>query len=108
MTSFYSKSLMIVVTTVILLAACTEKAADSNPAKTVVPSVTTITEEMVEKLQREAQAGDPDAQYNLAYMYENGLGVPKNEAKALELYQQAADQGHSEAQNNLDAMSSVK
>ena len=101
-------NLIAVVTTAILLVACTEKAADSNQEKTVVPPVTTVSEDKIAKLQREAQAGDPDAQYNLAYLYENGLGVPKNEAKALELYQQAADQGHSTAQNNLDAMSSVK
>jgi len=95
----------IVVTTALLLAACTEKEADSNQQKTVV---STVTEDKIAQLQREAQAGDPDAQYNLAYMYENGLGVPKNEAKALELYQQAADQGHSAAQSNLNAMSLSK
>ncbi|MFZ2404786.1 MAG: SEL1-like repeat protein [Methylobacter sp.] len=98
----------IVFAAAVLIAACTEKAADSNPAKTVAPPVTAMTEEQVAKLQREAQAGDSDAQYDLAYMYENGVGVPKNETKALELYQQAADQGHSAAQNNLDAMSSAK
>lgn len=110
MTSRYKPihPIAIVVTTAILLAACTEKAADSNQAKTVVPPVAALTEDNIAKLQREAQAGDPDAQYNLAYMYENGIGVPKNEVKALELYQQAADQGHSAAQNNLDVMSSVK
>ncbi|MEE7627255.1 SEL1-like repeat protein [Methylobacter sp. Wu8] len=98
----------IVATIAILLVACTEKAADSNQAKTVAPPVINITEDRIAQLQREAQAGDPDAQYNLAYLYENGLGVPKNEVKALDLYQQAADHGHSAAQNNLDAMSSVK
>jgi len=112
MTSLYRQltpvCLTVVVATTILLAACTEKAADSNQAKTVVPSVTAMTEDKIAKLQKEAQAGDPDAQYTLAYLYENGLGVPKNEAKALELYQQAADQGHSAAQNNLDVMSSSK
>ena len=34
-----------------------------------------------EKLQREAQEGNIEAQYELAYMYENGLGVPKDESK---------------------------
>lgn len=101
-------SIAIIVTTALLLVACTEKAADSNRIKTVVPSVTTVTQDRIAKWRREAQAGDPDAQYNLAYIYENGLGVPKDEAKALELYQQAANQGHPAAQNNLDAMSSSK
>jgi TPR repeat protein len=95
----------IVVTMAIALVACTEKAADSNPVEKVV---STVTEDKVTQLQREAQAGDPDAQYELAYLYENGLGVPKNEARALELYQQAADQGHPAAQDNLEAMSKSK
>jgi TPR repeat protein len=112
MTSHYKHisplSFATVVITGALLMACTEQADNSNQAKAVAPVMVTVTEDKIAQLQREAQAGDPDAQYNLAYMYENGIGVPKNEAKALELYQQAADQGHSEAQNNLDAMSSSK
>lgn len=92
-------------TTVISLVACTEKTEENNQAETVV---STLTEDKIAQLQREAQEGDPDAQYELAYLYENGLGVPKNETRALELYQQAADQGHPEAQTNLDAMSNSK
>jgi TPR repeat protein len=110
MTSHYKQINLIaiatVVTTAILLVACTEEAADSNQAEITVSSV--VTEDKIAQLQREAQEGDPDAQYNLAYLYENGLGVPKNETKALELYQQAADQGHPAAQNNLDAMNTSK
>lgn len=95
----------IVVTMAIALVACTEKAADSNPIEKVV---STVTEDKVTQLQREAQEGDPDAQYELAYLYENGVGVPKSETRALELYQQAADQGHPAAQDNIDAMSKSK
>ena len=58
-----------------------------------------------EKLQREAQEGNIEAQYELAYMYENGLGVPKDESKALELYQAAAGDGHVAAQSAADALS---
>jgi TPR repeat protein len=94
----------IVVTAVTSLGACTEKKEGSNRTETVLPAVT---EDKIARLQREAEEGDPDAQYSLAYMYENGLGVPKNETKALELYQQAADQGHPAAQDNLDAMKST-
>ena len=95
----------IVITTAISLVACTEKAEDSTQTETVV---STVTEDKIAQLQREAREGDPDAQYELAYLYENGLGVPKDETKALELYQQAADQGHPAAQANLDAMSNSK
>jgi len=98
-------TMSIVITTAISLVACTEKAEDSTQTETVV---STVTEDKIAQLQREAREGDPDAQYELAYLYENGLGVPKDETKALELYQQAADQGHPAAQANLDAMSNSK
>jgi len=91
-----------VLTMAISLVACTEKAEDSTQTETVVP---TVTEDKIAQLQREAREGDPDAQYELAYHYEKGLGVPKDETRALDLYQQAADQGHPAAQANLDARS---
>lgn len=64
-----------------------------------------VEEKIPEKLQREALDGDIDAQYELAYMYENGLGVPKDEKKALELYQAAAGDGHVAAQSAVNALS---
>lgn len=46
MTLLYKQlNLVTVLTTVILLGACTEKAADSNQAKTVAPPVATVTED---------------------------------------------------------------
>ena len=90
----------IALTTALLLVACKDKDPFTNQQETAAPAVS---EDRISQLQREAQAGDPDAQYNLAYLYENGLGVTKDEAKALDLYQQAADQGHPEAQNSLNA-----
>lgn len=97
-------STVILVTAALSLAACTDKeGADSAKIKKSVPTATTVTESQIAHWQKEANAGDADAQYNLAYIYENGLGVPKNEAKALELYQQAADQGYSPAKNNVNA-----
>jgi hypothetical protein len=94
----------IVLSTLISLLACTEKSEDSKAVSIENP----VTNDNIAQLQKEAQQGDPDAQYNLAYRYENGFGVAKDEAKALELYQKAADQGHSEAQNSLDAMRASK
>jgi TPR repeat protein len=102
-------SIAIVMTTALSIGACNEKATDNtSQTKKVIPPVATVTEDKIAQWRKEAKAGDPDAQYNLAYIYENGLGVPKDEAKALELYQQAADQGHSAAQSNIDAMSPPK
>jgi len=33
--------------------------------------------------------------------YDNGIGVEKDEQKAVEWYQKAAEQGHAKAQNSL-------
>ena len=38
-------------------------------------------------------------------MYDNGRGVKQDYIKAVELYQKAAEQGHAEAQFNLDRLS---
>jgi TPR repeat protein len=112
MTSLHKQINLIAIATVITMAislvACTENAEDRNQGKDSTQTetvVSTVTEDKIAQLQREAREGDPDAQYELAYLYENGLGVPKDEARALELYQQAADQGHPAAQANIDARS---
>ncbi|OLE75483.1 MAG: hypothetical protein AUG74_03225 [Bacteroidetes bacterium 13_1_20CM_4_60_6] len=51
--------------------------------------------------QKAADQGYADAQNNLGWLYEHGVGVPKDLGKAAELYQKAADQGYAGAQNNL-------
>jgi len=48
-----------------------------------------------------AEAGDPDAQFNLAQAYKLGRGVPTDLAQAQSWYQRAAQQGHEQAQANL-------
>ena len=83
---------------------CTEKEASPQAES----NTSSETEDKIARLQREAQQGSPDAQYELAYLYENGIGVAKDEAKALELYQQAADQGHPAAKTNLDDLKNEK
>ncbi len=45
-------------------------------------------------IRQQAEAGDSQAQYDLAGMYDDGDGVPQDEAEALTWYQKAADQGH--------------
>jgi len=44
---------------------------------------------------------DPEAQFALAKKYDTGDGVAKDEAKAVEWYKKAAEQGHAKAQFNL-------
>ena len=50
---------------------------------------------------KSAEQGFAQAQYNLAWCYEAGEGVKKNETKAFEWYQKSADQGFAKAQHNL-------
>ncbi len=48
-----------------------------------------------------AQAGDADAQHLLGYIYENGLGVPRDMVRALAFYSKAANQGQADSQYAL-------
>ena len=51
-----------------------------------------------------AEQGDARVQSNLALMYENGRGVPKDFVAAANWYQRAAAQGYVDAQLNLGLM----
>ena len=51
-----------------------------------------------------AKQGEAYAQYNLGVMYDNGMGVPENDAEAVKWYRKAADQGDADAQFNLGVM----
>lgn len=48
-----------------------------------------------------AQAGDPDAQFNMGQAYKLGRGVKASPATAMDWYRKAAAQGHSRAEDNL-------
>ena len=51
-----------------------------------------------------AEQGDAVAQGMIGWHYEQGLGVPVNDAEAVKWYRKAAEQGHSKAQSNLGNM----
>ena len=51
-----------------------------------------------------AKEGNADAQFNLGVMYEQGIGVTKNEKEALVWYGKSALQGNSGAQFNLGVL----
>ncbi len=55
----------------------------------------------VDFLGRAAAAGSPEAQFELAKLYERGTGVAQDEEKALELYRAAAGQNFADAINDL-------
>ena len=46
---------------------------------------------------RDAEQGNPNAQYRLGKMYERADRMPKDIAKAIEWYQKAAEQNHPKA-----------
>src|SRR5436190_1771469 len=47
-----------------------------------------------------ANAGDPDAQFNMGQAYKLGRGVPMDAPLALEWFRKAAEKGHLRAQDN--------
>ena len=51
-----------------------------------------------------AEAGIPEAQFNLGFMYDSGEGVPQDYAEAVRFYRLAAEQGYASAQLNLGFM----
>ncbi|KAA6182479.1 protein kinase [Thiohalocapsa marina] len=51
-----------------------------------------------------AEKGDSAAQNGLGLMYDEGVGVPMNDAEAVKWYLKAAEQGHPIAQFNLAQM----
>ena len=51
-----------------------------------------------------AEDGHADSQFNVALMYEQGIGVGKDESQAVVWYGKAASQGHAAAQYNLGVL----
>lgn len=49
---------------------------------------------LVANLQHDAARGDADAQVDLGALHEHGVGVARDPARALQLYQRAGDQGN--------------
>ncbi len=61
-------------------------------------------ETAMRELNRSAEKGDPQALYNLAVAYAEGKAVPRDMARALDLYQRAATRGSVFAAYNLGQM----
>ena len=59
--------------------------------------------ETLSRLRDAAEQGDASAQYRLGVMYEEGFGVPEDDAQAVAWIRRAADQGHPTAQNYIGA-----
>ena len=57
-----------------------------------------------EEVKRGAEANDAAAQNSFGFLYDNGRGVPKDDAEAIKWYRKAAEQGNAAGQCNLGAM----
>jgi uncharacterized protein len=55
----------------------------------------------VKEFSAAAEKGDANSQFNVGLMYEQGIGVGKDEKEAVAWYRKAAEQGNSNAQYNL-------
>ena len=57
--------------------------------------------EALEFLERAAREGAPDAEFELGKLYEQGLGVPADPARALQLYQASAEIGRASCRERV-------
>lgn len=86
---------------IVLLAICVAVPA-GEPPQAAPQDLTSLDTQSVQKL---AEAGNAEAQYELGDRYELGLGgLPKNEALARRWYRKAAAQGHTAALGALSAL----
>jgi len=63
---------------------------------------------MLELVEAAAELGHLEAQYQLGYCYENGIGVPINVERAKFWYARAAERGHSNARSRAKALEMIK
>lgn len=55
-------------------------------------------------LLEKAQAGDAEAQFQLAEAYEDGNGMPQDDELAAQWYRKSAEQGNAKAENGLGVL----
>ena len=60
----------------------------------LVPSTRLHAQQPLDELRALAEQGNAEAQFNLAYRYVAGRGVPQDGAEAVRWWRAAADQGH--------------
>ena len=65
--------------------------------------MTSEEENLLGRLRQKVSQGDVEAEYEIAWRSDLGMGLPKDEALGLEFLLSAAAKGHVLAQNNLGA-----
>lgn len=73
----------------------------STSARAIDPTEVQLDKLSPEQLEQAAEAGDPDAQYALGYMYYYGNGVPQDRQKAGNWIKRASVQGQEQATKAL-------
>lgn len=61
-----------------------------------------VMEKSFDKIRKAAKRGDAEAQYRLGLMHSKGEGAPRDKEEAKRLLQEAADRGHSLAQDKIE------
>jgi hypothetical protein len=77
------------------------KGAQAAGAVLVPASVRPLPAKSLEELERLANRGDADAQWQMAVRYHDGEGVPQSDTQAMLWFQLAAEQGNVAAQSAL-------
>ena len=91
----------------LILAAGLAGASVSAPAAELRSALRTAAGEpqyTPDALRRDAERGDPAAEYKLGLAYDVGVGAPQDLAQAAAWYERAAEQGHAGAQFSLGLM----
>ena len=90
--------------TVFLLVVALSQSAVNGPSSSqaqATPTTGAPSPSEVSELQREAEKGNPEAQFKLGRAYEQGKVLPQDDTLAAKWYRKAAEQGNREAQTNL-------
>jgi hypothetical protein len=93
------RKLFLILIFAVAVGAC-EKSSPPSSKQEAAP----FAEDRLAQLQKQADSGNADAQFNLGSMYHKGEGLAKDVTKAFEWYQKAAAQGNASAQEALGRM----
>ncbi len=92
---------ILLVSLVVSLLLSVARAADDSRPELVSTTGGNNSWSSVEEMQKAAEAGNPEAGYQLGEMYLNGVQVPVDTTKAVALLERAADAGHANASFRL-------
>ncbi|MDU0355021.1 tetratricopeptide repeat protein [Paraglaciecola aquimarina] len=84
-----------------LILVCISSSANADFEKGLVAYAANDIPLAFEEFSSAAEDGDPNAQFNLGLMHEQGLGTQKNDEKALVWYKKSATLGNMFAQYNV-------